>query len=337
MQIKPKQAGLVMLSAIFGGAITFFALPIQQKQTNPEPGVSSIVASDKPECKYNLNRLKGYKYVHPIFSAAPECESSNYKSLKSSISSAIENEKQAGNLSTASVYFMSLSDDSWMSINANATYHPGSLLKIVNLITYLKMAETDHGILQRKIEYKKGEVFAMSQTFNSKTIVPGRSYTVRELLHSMIANSDNYATTLLTNHMDTTIFLNAFSDMGISRPNLQDIGYTISPRDFSMFLRVLYDAGYLSIPSSEEAITLLTQCDFKDGILEGLPASIKVAHKFGEAGFGNVHELHESAIVFLEGNPYLITIMTRGADVRRQEKAISRISEMVFNNMGVAL
>ena len=158
MQIKPKQAGLVMLSAIFGGAITFFALPIQQKQTNPEPGVSSIVASDKPECKYNLNRLKGYKYVHPIFSAAPECESSNYKSLKSSISSAIENEKQAGNLSTASVYFMSLSDDSWMSINANATYHPGSLLKIVNLITYLKMAETDHGILQRKIGRSGGKL-----------------------------------------------------------------------------------------------------------------------------------------------------------------------------------
>ena len=330
---KSIPAKFLILSALLGSVVTIGLFFLYQKYSVPVNEVPAIVAAEKPDCKYNLDRLQGYKYTHPIFSVEPECESEKYSVLKSEVTSVVESEKNCGNTSSASVYFMNLSDDTWMSVNGREQYHPGSLLKIVQLITYLKMSETDPGLFQKKIEFRKEGAFGMTQTFNSKTIEPGHSYTVRELLRFMIANSDNYATTLLSNHMDTTLFLNAFSDIGLSRPNLKDLGYTINPLNYSKFFRVLYDAGYLSISSSEYAISLLTQCDFKDGIVQPIPASVKVAHKFGETGFGDTHELHESAIVFLNNSPYLITIMTKGPDVNKQKISIANISRAVYEYM----
>ncbi len=334
---KSIPARFLILSALLGSAVTIGLFFLYQKYSVPDNEIPAIVAAEKPDCKYNLDRLHGYKYVHPIFSVEPECESEKYSVLKSEVTSVVESEKNCGNISSASVYFMNLSDNTWMSVNGREQFHPGSLLKIVQLITYLKMSETDPGLFQKKIQFRKDEVFGMPQTFNSKTIELGHSYTIKDLLHSMIANSDNYATTLLSNHMDTTVFLTAFSDIGLSRPNLKDLGYTINALNYSKFFRVLYDAGYLSGSSSEYAISLLTQCDFKDGIVQPIPATVKVAHKFGETGFGNTHELHESAIVFLNNSPYLITIMTTGPDVNKQKVSISNISRAVYEYMNAPL
>jgi hypothetical protein len=60
---------------------------------------------------------------------------------------------------------------------------------------------------------------------------------------------------------------------------------------------------------------------------------VKVAHKFGEAGSAVEHQLHESGIFYLKGNPYLLTVMTKGPDVARLPEVIAKISKKVFENM----
>jgi beta-lactamase class A len=181
-------------------------------------------------------------------------------------------------------------------------------------------------------EFKKNEnQRPPTQSFNSKTIIEGNKYKVRELLHYMIAYSDNNATMLLHNYIDVGMFQKVFADLGIRVPEMRGSLFQMSVKEYSKFMRVLYDGGYLTIPASEYALSLLAQCDFNAGIVNLLPPTLKVAHKFGEAGSHELPELHESAIIYLDNMPYLLSVMTRGTDVKKQAQIISHISKIVYD------
>jgi len=157
------------------------------------------------------------------------------------------------------------------------------------MITYLRMAETNPAILNKEIAYRP-DVIAPTQTFNSKTITPGHTYKINELIKSMIVYSDNNATMLLHSDINVDMFQKTFTDLGLKKPDVRDKNYALSVKEYSRFMSVLYDGGYLTIPASEYAISLLSESDFKLGIVKQLPPSLKVAHKFGEAGTDDVHE-----------------------------------------------
>lgn len=149
----------------------------------------------------------------------------------------------------------------------------------------------------------------------------------------MISYSDNYATALLNQHMDMNIFRKIFTDLGMPDPDLTKNDLPISAKDFSLFMRVLYNGSYLSNDDSEFCTALLSTSDFKDGILNGLPENMKVVHKFGEAADQHFAYLNESAIVYLNNNPYLITVMVKNKTSSTLPKAISEISRSIFTNI----
>ena len=84
---------------------------------------------------------------------------------------------------------------------------------------------------------------------------------------------------------------------------------------------------------SEFALRLLTKSDFKNGIVNGLPSNVQLAHKFGESGDANEKQLHESAIIYLNNNPILITIMTKGNDLKKLPEVIKEASNLVYNQI----
>jgi beta-lactamase class A len=98
-------------------------------------------------------------------------------------------------------------------------------------------------------------------------------------------------------------------------------------------MRSIYNAGYLNVEDSEFAGNLLSQCDFKAGIVQGLPANTIVAHKFGESGNQAMKQLHESAIVYLKNKPYLLTIMTKGKDNAKLSQFLGELSKSVYTDM----
>ena len=218
-----------------------------------------------------------------------------------------------------------------MCINEYEKFWPGSLMKVPTLITFLKMNETSPGLLNRELKYS--HVFTTDKNVNiisKKAIELGHSYTVRELLTSMIINSDNNATLLLATIMNITVFNKVYTAIGLEAPDWNKGDFPISVKDYSLFMRILYNGSYLNNTDSEFAIELLTRCDYKDGILKAIPGSIAVAHKFGEAGDPNLFQLHESGIVFLNNNPYLLTIMTTGTDMKKLPEVLQQISAKVY-------
>src|SRR5581483_2586054 len=97
-----------------------------------------------------------------------------------------------------SVYYENLTTGEWASLNECEKYFPASLGKIPLLIAYLKLAESSPGFLDKNIlnssEYTDN---AGQEIKPKKSIVLGRTYSVKKLIKNMIVYSDNDAADLL--------------------------------------------------------------------------------------------------------------------------------------------
>jgi beta-lactamase class A len=308
---------------------------LNERQYNANTGTGGQANNrntDNGEDNYKISSQKGYDLIKPMLWAKPLRESQIFAPLKSHIINLVERDQRQGLLTSASVYLYSFSDGEWMNINPGESFNPGSLIKVPLLITYLKEAEKDPKLLDKKIACENFG-YIPTQTYETNTINPGHTYTVRELLHYMIAYSDNNATSLLNKNMNLNSFRKTFTDLNVPEPDLNDWNYVINTKRYSRFFMVLYNATYLSRSSSEYALKLLTECDFKDGIVKGIPGNVPVAHKFGEWGNKkiNLAEMHESGIVYLNGKHYLLTVMTKGTSPQNLGEEISKISMAAYD------
>ncbi|CAN5858061.1 hypothetical protein BH11BAC4_BH11BAC4_24040 [soil metagenome] len=285
------------------------------------------------QCNFNSVRLNGYEYIRPLLYAEKNCESENLVSVKSQVESLVNSYKLSGAISEASVYIRRLNQGEWISTGENVKYNPGSLLKIPELITFMKMNERSPGLLDKKISYAKALNLPKQVIYLSKSIEVGKTYSVRELLYYMIAYSDNNATWLLNNIMDATVFKKVFTDLGIDNPDLTQKDIPITAKEFSLFMRVLYNSSYLNIDDSEYCTELLSHSDFNKGMISGLPKEVKVAHKFGEAGDGVNAHFNESGIIYVNKSPYLLTVMTKGKDYKLLPSVIADISQKVYQGI----
>ena len=295
--------------------------------------LSAEYKSTAPNCGINVKRLMAYKYIQPLVNYKQGCESENLQPLRDEINTTIENFKQSGVLTTASVYMRVFGQGEWICINEAETYRPGSLLKVPELITFLRENEKHPGFLDKKLTFSQHFVSNKTVHFTTKSIEVGKSYTIRELLKYMIEYSDNNATILLNNNMDGTEFKNTFTELGFKEPDMKAMDYPINIKDYSLFFESLYNAGLLTIDDSEFAMELLSHSDFNGGLMGGLPDSVKIAHKFGEAGDDNIHELHECGIVYSGNKRYEITVMTKGKDYNKLADFIKNISKIAYQRL----
>lgn len=284
-------------------------------------------------CNYNVKRMGGFKYIKPLMFVDEECESDALSGIKQKLLGIIEAGKADGSIINASVYLREYEHNEWMCINETEKFDPGSLFKVPVMIAVLKMAEESPGFLNKSLTYTKKVETGKKIAYASKSIQLGQSYTVKELLKYMIKYSDNNATILLEENLNPKVLQKLFKDVGLEIPNIYAAQYQFTTIEYSYFMRAIFNAGYLSADDSEFAGELLTQCEFKDGIVKGLPSDIKLAHKFGESGNQNEKQLHESAIVYLNNKPYLLTVMTRGTDNNKLSQFIGNISRAVYNDM----
>ena len=292
---------------------------------------------DVNNSSYDINRLPGYKFIKPLLSAKPGNEYEGYSDIKKSVTNVIQQYKNEGAVKDASVYLLDLDRSNWISINNEVKYLPGSILKITILITYLKMEEKAPGVLDKKITYNSHFQSGLAQDVTSKGIEFGKTYSVKQLLEYMIEYSDNNANFLLVENMNWDLLNKLYTDIGLTPPDMGGAKYQINVKECSQFMEVLFNSTYLDAKYSEYAINLLTKSNYMDGIVKGIPEpNLIIAHKFGEAGTKTNHQLHETAILYIEDKPYLLTIMTIGNDNIPNDKlaeVIRHISGLVYSSL----
>ena len=223
----------------------------------------------------------------------------------------------------------------WTGVNEDAEYPPASLAKLPIMMAYLKRAETDPLLLQKKVVIEADMISTVAQDIPpAQTAEIGKEYSVEELLRLMIVYSDNRALDVLIRAVDVAVLDEMMADVGIPAPEKLD-EFKLSPRLFSRFFRLLYNATFLSDELSEKALAMLSEVTYDNGIAAGVSGESKIAHKFGEAsvtlpnGQAGI-ALHDCGFVY-DGDPYLLCVMTQGKNITGLESAIQDISTEVAN------
>jgi beta-lactamase class A len=320
-KVNLSLAGLIIiiLIALLAGFISGRLWPKNQ-DSEPTPSQES--------------HQSGYKYISPLL-ACSDTKLSGLEDydLKNNITSLIDKKINSGEVRYLSLYFRDLNNGPWIGINENEKFSPASLLKVPLMMAYLKLAEDDPGILERKIKIEE----SMTQSFPQniipeKKIVSQQEYPVEELIASMIKYSDNTAANALLNNIPAKDLGKIYSDLSIKLPGTDGQENFMTVRDYSAFFRVLYNASYLNREMSEKALSLLTTSTFNNGLVAGLPVDTTVAHKFGERVLPNAKQLHDCGIVYHRQKNYLICIMTRGDDFTKMENTIKDLAALIYKN-----
>lgn len=276
---------------------------------------------------------KNYPFINPLLGIKVTEQSDLYQPLKEKISDYIEEQKLSGRIHDIAFYLRDLNTANWTGVNEDMQFIPGSLSKVLLMISYFKLAESNADVLNQKLYYDGSFDLNTFEYFKPKNpISPQKSYTVKNLIEFMVSDSGNNSAYLLTNNFDADFFNKIAASLKIEFPDAQNFQDFMSPRMYSLVFRVLYNSTYLSRPMSNEALRILSQSTFKYGLEAGIPKNIIVAHKFGEH-FLQLKELHDCGIVYKSNSPYFICVMTKGDDFDIQAKAIAEISKMAYEEM----
>lgn len=280
-----------------------------------------------------------YQFINPLL----ECDSANFSqnatldSLRAEINSQVNKLSSSHQISSSSIYFRDLNNGPWLGINEKEDFSPASLIKVPLMITYYKAAENNPDLLKTLIELPT--IPTEKQSIPPEvTLSPERKYTIDELIRQMIIYSDNQAYEILLNHIDNSLLVKTFTDLGIDISAGFDNpgGNILSVKSYAAFFRILYNGSYLNRDMSEKTLKLLSEVKYQNGIVRGINnPKILVSHKFGERTFEATGEkqLHDCGIVYLPQKPYLICIMTRGQDFSKLSSAIAQISKVVYQSV----
>ncbi len=280
-------------------------------------------------------REGGYKYISPLLLCSTENRDVNEDTVMTSeITDYINHAPEKD----VSVYFFRIKDRRWSGVNEDETFSPASMLKVPTVAAVLKYAESHNDFLSTEILYDGSFDDNGAEYFKpQKSIQPGHKYTVEELLEYTIVDSDNNAVKLLHNVIDSREFTNIYISLGMQIP--QDPSDFMSPKNYSLFLRLLYNSTYLTRPMSEKILRLMVESHFTQGLTSGIPSTIETAHKFGEwrvinsEGVSQESELHDCGIVYQPNNPYVLCVMTRGDHFEGLAPEIRDISKIVHDRV----
>lgn len=281
-------------------------------------------------------RQGGYSLINPLL----ECEvggerlSQQFISFRYQIETEVNKLKSSGQIEDMSVYFRDLNNGIGIGVNEKEGFTPASLLKLPIMMAYLKQSESDPTILKKSYTFSDPEDRNIGEHVRPKEpIIKGKSYTVEELLKSMIVSSDNNAMALLVENLPLEIQDKVYTDLGIAVPGLRGNEDSMSVNDYASFFRILYNASYLSKNNSQKALSLLTEVDFADGLRAGVPKGVQVANKFGERELGESQQLHDCGIVYYTDHPYLLCVMSRGSSFANSSSSIKDISRLVYKEV----
>jgi beta-lactamase class A len=203
------------------------------------------------------------------------------------------------------------------------------------MMVYYHLAERNPAVLRKEVPFVTEKELDITPTIVPREqIETGKVYTIEELIRRMIVFSDNQALLLLTERMPLDELRSLFSMLGVGDDVLMDKDSKLTVKEYAGFFRILFNSSYLSRENSEKALALLAQTDYHDALPAGVPSEVSVAHKFGEAGTGDVErQLHDCGIVYFSGHPYLACMMTRGHDTEVLKNSIRDISRFIYDKI----
>lgn len=223
------------------------------------------------------------------------------------------------------IYYYDLTTGEELGENDENGYKAASTVKIpLNLYLYNRIkagaVNPDAALTYLEEDYEDGAGQIRYAEF-------GTRYTIRELSRLSIVDSDNVAANMLVRFLGFQNLKDYMKQVGgvvVSSENLS------SPKDMGLYMKLVYEFYKTQGALGNELMDNLLDANFNDRIPEGLPDSVKVAHKIGN----EVRVINDVGVVFAD-RPYIIAVMSEGVNEAEAPAVIAHLSKMVYDAVGV--
>lgn len=220
-------------------------------------------------------------------------------------------------------------------ISGDVRMPSASMIKLLILAEFLD--EVDQGVLSMEEPYTIRDSDIVGGT-GSKQGSAGQSFTLAELAHDMISESDNIATNVLIERMGMDAINAQAKKLGLKQTELnrlmmdeQAIANRIenftSAEDLSRLLALIWRGDLVSPEASAFALQALEDQIDNTGIRAGLPSDVVFAHKTGSLA----QVRHDGGIVEAD-RAYVLVVMCSGMPSEEEaHDAMAKVSEVVYD------
>jgi len=219
------------------------------------------------------------------------------------------------------IYIKNLTNGEEYGLNQDQKFTAASLAKLFVVgAAYQKMQEEPDFIDQNIFLRNEDRVDGNGSLFSDQL---GSSYNPDFLIEKMLSQSDNTAFTIMTRALGMS-YVNKYIDKN-GFANTDFGNNDSSPKDIGLFLDKLNSEQLMQKEFKDQMLGYMQNTAFEDRLPYYLPKSVKVSHKIGT--WGGAYS--DAGIVF-SGDPYIIVVMTDGANQDEAVNTIRKISDVVY-------
>ncbi len=236
--------------------------------------------------------------------------------------------------------------EEWMQ-EADKVFHAASTMKVAVMVELFRQEAQKLLKLSDEIDVRNefksvvdGSPYSMNLGDDSDATVyqnVGKSMTLEALNFQMITASSNFATNLLIDRLgvkNVRATVEAMGAYGLEvRRGVEDqkafdqgIINETTARGLFVVLNAIARGQAVSKTASARMVEVLAAQKFNDGIPQGLPPGVKVAHKTG-----TITGVHHDAAIVLGDQPCVLVVLTRGIEKESDSDAlIARITRALL-------
>jgi len=246
---------------------------------------------------------------------------------------AVFKEKTKGLSGVYGLYVVNLDTGYSFGVNEDEIFEPASLNKLPVMAAIYMEEEKGNLDLETKYTLKSSDKLSGGSLYRKPA---GHEITYRNLIRLMGKQSDNTAFNIARNLLGEEKINEAITKIGMKSTSLQENETT--PVDIGIFFEELWHArlpapersdggqgNIVSKESAEELLDYLTDTVYEAWLTEGVPADIRVAHKFGR----ELHVVNDAGIVFTD-KPFVLVIMSKGVVEREADSIFPDLARIVF-------
>lgn len=217
--------------------------------------------------------------------------------------------------------------------NGVELFPAASLYKLILLAAVMKEVEDRQMNLDDTVSSTKTHlVDVLGEVDFGYEEAPERiGYTVQEALERVGRISDNFAAIMLAEKLRAVrasqddsdkLLIKMARDLGMTNTSFESDPIATTAEDIAIYFKALYNGQVVSKTASDKIIELLSLSKLNNRIPAKLPEGVKVVHKTGELG----RVRHDAGIVYLEGNPYLIVLLSK--DLKYEDDGVETLAQI---------
>lgn len=204
-----------------------------------------------------------------------------------------------------STYFQDMNSGSHVSVNPDLKLWPTNLLKTPLVLSAMRKVDKGEWDL-KNTKFKLEETDIASDTALELKSQVGQDLTLRYLVERLLYESDDTAGRVLSRNLSAEERNSAIEAMGIGDYIAQN---SMSARDYSVVLRTLYNASYLSEDSSNEVLKIMGENEFRELLNSRIPEEVKFAHKWDVDVATRVFS--DAGIMYVGNKSFILSVMIK--------------------------